>query len=311
MRAADTRPSLGSDAAPGRQEGMAGAPRRRTEGQPMTTARSRGDSVSVTGRLLALGPARGDRPALVSGGPRGPGWRLTYQGFAAHVAAAAAGLARHGLRPAEVVGVHAPDAACHALAVHAVRAAGGVPCPIAPGSTVAAMAGQLADAGARMVLTAPPLAEAATAAAERSRVRQVISFGEAPGATAFASLLRGEPRPPASAAEHDIALLAYARGRDGRRHPVTVTHRDLRTELSRLMASSGVTERDVVAAAPPAGDGRAYTALLDLTLVAGATLVAADGAGVGAAAWAHGATAAIAPCENAEGVSLRALPAVA
>ncbi len=37
----------------------------------------------------------------------------------------------------------------------------------------------------------------------------------------------------------------------------------------------GLTYRDVVVACPPCGGGLAYTALLDLTLLTGATLVAA------------------------------------
>jgi hypothetical protein len=50
-----------------------------------------------------------------------------------------------------------------------------------------------------------------------------------------------------------------------------------------------------VVAAPPCGDGQAYTSLLDLTLLAGATLVAAPATLVTAAMRVYQGTAAIVP----------------
>src|SRR5580698_11215814 len=168
--------------------------------------------VTVTQRLLADAPSRGEHRALV-GGPADPA--CSYAKLAATVQSAAAGLAWRGLQPRDVVGVYVPDAACYVLAVHAIRAAGGVPTPLAASLTVPEMAGQLADCGARMLLTAPPLAGAALAAADRSWVRQVISFGEAPGTTLFSSLLGMGTVRPATGRPHDPALLPYARQAGG------------------------------------------------------------------------------------------------
>lgn len=56
-----------------------------------------------------------------------------------------------------------------------------------------------------------------------------------------------------------------------------------------------MTHRDVVVAAPPGGDGQAYTSLLDLTLLSGATLVAAPLPRVTAAIRVYKGTAAIVP----------------
>src|SRR6266571_2404769 len=152
----------------------------------------------------------------------GPDIRRGMPGPAAarwHPARLAAGLAWRGLHPRDVVGVHVPDAVCHALATHAIRAAGGVPSPVAAGLTVPEMAGQLADCGARMLLTAPPLAAAALAAADRSWVRQVISFGEAPGATPFEALLKSGSLRAASGRRGDPALLPYVPLPDGALSP--------------------------------------------------------------------------------------------
>lgn len=80
--------------------------------------------LTVTQRLLGMAGARGGHRALLGGGVART---YNYGDLAATVQAAAAGLASRGLQPRDVVGIYAPDAACHALAVQAVRAAGGIP----------------------------------------------------------------------------------------------------------------------------------------------------------------------------------------
>jgi non-ribosomal peptide synthetase component F len=248
------------------------------------------DEVTVTERLLIVAASRGAHRALVEGTD---GRSRSYADLAATVQSAAAGLAWHGLQPRDVVGVYVPDAACYVLAVHAIRAAGGVPTPVAGVLTVPEMAGQLADCGARMLLTAPPLAAAALAAADRSWVRQVISFGEAPGVTQFGSLLGMGTLRPATGRPHDPALLPYSRQPDGMLGPVPLSHHDLSGMLRRLETEAGIGEKDVVLAAPPAGDGPAYTALIDHALLRGATVVSARAEELAAAADLHHGTAMI------------------
>ena len=96
--------------------------------------------------------------------------------------------------------MYVPDAVSYVLAVHAIRAAGGVPSPISAASTVAAVAGQLRDCGARLLVTVDPLVPAALSAADGSWVRQVVAFDEAPGTMPFWSLLSRGLRPPAAPA---------------------------------------------------------------------------------------------------------------
>jgi non-ribosomal peptide synthetase component F len=258
--------------------------------------------VTVTQRLLAVAPPRGEHRALV-GGPAG--LACGYAGLAGTVQAAASGLAWRGLQPGDVVGVYVPDAACYVLSAHAVRAAGGVPMPVASALTVPEMAGQLADCGARMLLTAPPLAAAALAAADRSWVRQVISFGEAPGATQFGTLLRMGTLRAATGRPHDPALLPYSRRPDGRLDPAPVSHHDMSALLHRLDHEAGIGEKDVVLAGPPAGDGRCYTALLDHALLSGATVVAVGAEELASAADRYDGTAMIAASTVAAGAHER------
>jgi acyl-CoA synthetase (AMP-forming)/AMP-acid ligase II len=246
--------------------------------------------LTVTERLLGIARARSGHRALVGGCAAGT---YSYGDLAATVQAAAAGLAGRGLQPRDVVGVYAPDAACYALAAYAIRAAGGIPSPVSAALTVAEIAAQLADCGARMMLTGPPLAAAAQAAADRSWVRQIISFGESAGATTFDALLGIGLVLPVKARPHDLALLPYSRKPDGMLGAAPVTHDDLANQLRRLDAEAGICARDVVLAAPPAGDGRAYTALLDHALTSGATVVAVRPDEIAAAASAHHGTLAI------------------
>jgi non-ribosomal peptide synthetase component F len=267
----------------------------------MGTERPPGEE-TVTQRLLAVAPSRGKHRALV-GGPADPA--CSYSELAATVQAAAAGLAWRGLQPRDVIGVYVPDAACYVLAAHAIRAAGGVPTPVAAGLTVPEIAGQLADCGARMLLTAPPLATSALAAADRSWVRQVISFGESPGTSQFSVLLGMGTLQSAAGRAHDLALLPYSRKPDGMLGPAPVSHREMSGMLRRLEIEAEVGEKDVVLAAAPVGDGRSYTALIDHALLCGSTVVAASPDELAAAADVYHGTAMIAAGSVAVGAGER------
>jgi acyl-CoA synthetase (AMP-forming)/AMP-acid ligase II len=279
----------------------------------MSTAETMVGETSVTQRLLGTAAARGNHVALLGGPADIPGTcaGLSYPDLAVTLQRAAAGLAWRGVRPRDVVGVYVADALSYALACHAVRGAGAVPSPVAPGLPVPEIAGQLADCGARMLITSGSLAAVGLAAADRSWVRQVISFGEAAGAMPFGSLLGLGSMRPTPVRAHDIALLPYLRRGDGTLRQSAITHLDMTAELLRLGARAGVTEQDIVLAAPPAGDGCAYTAVLDNVLLQGATVVAAGtagnlAAGLAEAAREHQATAAIVPF----GVTIKVSPAL-
>lgn len=248
--------------------------------------------MTVTQQLLEVAAVYDRHPALA--GSR-PDQDYTFGDLASTIRRAAAGLAWRGLRSRDVVGVYVPDAVSYVLARHSVSAAGGIPCPVRADLSVAEAAGQLADCGARMLLTAQPLAAAGLAAADRSWVRQVISFGEAPAATPFTSLLGMGSLHPPPARPHDLALLPYVRQPDGALHPAGLTHLDMVAELAALNSAAEISADDVVLAAPPVGDGRSYTAFVDHALISGATLVAACAEDLAAAATEHHGTAAIVP----------------
>jgi hypothetical protein len=62
-----------------------------------------------------------------------------------------------------------------------------------------------------------------------------------------------------------------------------------------LSAEAAISDRDVVLAAPPAGDGRSYAICLDHALLHGSTIVATGTSDLAAAAAEHHAAAVIVP----------------
>jgi len=256
----------------------------RTEAEPLLVSDCSPDR-ALTGRILDIADKAGYRAALIDATD---GSVTAWPRFARTVRAAAGGLARRGLAEGDTAGVFVQDAASAAIAVNAIRAAGGRACLIRSDAGPADIAARLNACGARVLITSAPLAELAAEGADRSRVRQVLAFGEAPGTTPFSSLLSSTDesgRPKEGNGLADQHVLAP----EGDEGPVPSPPAGDGT------GPGGLTHRDVVVAAPPCGDGQAYTSLLDLTLLAGATLVAAPVTLVTAAMRVYQGTAAIVP----------------
>ena len=261
--------------------------------QLMVSDRSPGRA--LTERILEIADEAGYRAALIDATD---GSVTAWPRFARTVRAAAAGLARRGLAEGDTAGVFVQDAASAAIAVNAIRAAGGRACLIRSDAGPADIADRLNACAARVLITSAPLAGLAAEGADRSRVRQVIAFGDADGTTPFSSLLGSgrHSQPDAqAAAEPGFAERSGPAQESGRPEGNGQTHeRDL-TDSGEPGSGGDLTHRDVVVAGPPCGDGPAYISLLDLTLLAGATLVAAPVPLVAPALRVYKGTAAIIP----------------
>jgi hypothetical protein len=265
-----------------------------TKADPLLVSDGPPDRV-LTERILDIADEAGYRAALIDATD---GSVTAWPRFARTVRAAAGGLARRGLAEGDTAGVFVQDAASAAIAVNAIRAAGGRACLIRSDAGPADIAARLNACGARVLITSAPLADLAAEGADRSRVRQVIAFGDAAGTTPFSSLLEsGRHSLPdeQAAAEPGFAERPGSAHESGR--PEGNGRADERDLADSGEPGSGgeLTHRDVVVAGPPCGDGPAYTSLLDLTLLAGATLVAAPVPLVVAALRVYKGTAAIVP----------------
>jgi acyl-CoA synthetase (AMP-forming)/AMP-acid ligase II len=284
----------------------------RIEADPLTLSAGMSHR-AITERILGLADEAGYRAAFIDA-PEGT--VTAWPRFARTVREAADGLRRRGLADGDSVGVLVQDAASFAIAVNAIRAAGAIAAPIRPDASTAEVAEQLNACGARLLITAAPLAELAAEAADRSRVRQLFAFGEAPGTTPFNSLLdgakhgadmrgadmrgadmRGADMRGADMRGADMQHQADAHRIDAQ-HEVGARRTGGATEKAGLTCMdgwTGLSHLDVVVAGPPCGDGQVYTSLLDLTLLTGATIVAAPIPLITAAMRTYKGTAAIVP----------------
>ena len=213
----------------------------------------------------------GDRPALIDG-PTGR--TVTYAGLARTVRALAAGLAQRGFGKGDVLAVYSPNLPEYAAVLHAVAMLGGVTTTVNPLYTARELAEQVSDAGARLLITVPPLLERALEASRQAGVKDVVVFGEAKEASSFASLLQsGERVPPVSIAPRtDVVVMPYSSGTTGLPKGVMLTHYNLVANICQTEALFPMEVERVIAVLP-FYHIYGLTVLLNISLHRGDTVV--------------------------------------
>jgi len=201
--------------------------------------------VSLSDFVLAGAAERGDRPALIDG-PTGR--TLTYGQLADGVRRLRTGLAARGFGKGDVFALFSPNVPEFAVAFHGIIAAGGVVSTINSLYTADEVAFQLADAGARFVLTIPAFMDRAGEAAKKAGIDEVFVLGEADGATPFADLLVSDEEPPEVAVDPgtDLAVLPYSSGTTGLPKGVMLTHRNIVANLTQFGWFDYIREGDRV-----------------------------------------------------------------
>ena len=218
---------------------------------------------------------RGDKLALIDG-PSGR--TITYAQLPGLIAHAAAGLARRGFKKGERFAIYSPNVLEYVIAFHAIATLGGAATTVNPLYTAGELAKQLNDSGARFLLTVPAFLATAREAAAQSKVEEIFVFGEAEGATPFATLLAGDAQVPNVSIEprKDLVALPYSSGTTGLPKGVMLTHHNLVAELCSIKGVTDaqlITPEDTVLAFLPFFHIYGIVSFLNLSLLQGATVV--------------------------------------
>lgn len=175
-----------------------------------------------------------DKAALIDG-PSGR--TLTYGQVVGAIQLVAASLAQRGFGKGDVFAIYSPNVPEYAVAFHAVATLGGIVTTANPLYTPHELAHQLNDANAQYLLTVPPFLEQAQEAAAMANIKEIFVFGEAEGATPFATLLQSDGNvPDVDIQPDDVVALPYSSGTTGLPKGVMLTHRNLIANVAQLAA---------------------------------------------------------------------------
>ncbi|HSE34457.1 MAG TPA: 4-coumarate--CoA ligase family protein [Pyrinomonadaceae bacterium] len=213
-----------------------------------------------------------DKPALIDG-PTGR--TISYAELVDSIQRVAASLEKRGFGKGDVLGILSPNCPEYAIAFHAVSWLGGIVTPINPLYTDKEIAHQLNDCFARFLVTVPSCLEKSDQAARDAGVEEVFVFGEAEGATPFASLF-GEERVTEQVPvnpEKDLVALPYSSGTTGFPKGVMLTHRNLVANIKQMEGLRYFFETDTLICVLPLFHIYGLVVVLNMGLYTGATIV--------------------------------------
>lgn len=213
------------------------------------------------------------KPALIDGLT---GRVTTYGELAEMIRRAAAGFHERGLKKGEVVAIYSPNLPEYAVAFHGVTTLGGIVTTLNPLCTAEEVAKQLNDARAKFLVTVPQLMlKALEAAQASSSVQEIFVFGEAEGATTFASLLQSADQVPEINLNprEDVVALPYSSGTTGVSKGVMLTHYNMIANLCQMNVAESVREEDTLIAVLPFFHIYGMNVLLNFGLYKGTTIV--------------------------------------
>ena len=215
-----------------------------------------------------------DRVAVVDG-VSGAG--TTFRSLLAQIDAVAGAMAARGFGVGDVVALHAPNVPAYVTVFHGLLRAGVTVTTVNALATGPDITKQLADSGARLMITVSPLLAAGQAGARGAGLTDeqlVVLDGGVEGYATLADLLADpHPAPDVSfdPATH-LAVLPYSSGTTGRPKGVMLTHTNLVANVAQSLAI-GVRPDDVVPCVLPFFHIYGMTVLLNLALRTRARLV--------------------------------------
>ena len=232
--------------------------------------------VALPHLVLEAAAQRGDKPALIDG-PTGR--TISYALLDRAVQRVAAGLHERGFSQGDVFAIYSPNLPEYVVVFLAVAQLGGTVTTVNPLYTANELTQQMRSAGARAMITVPPLLPAARQAAAEAGLDEVFVFGEGEGATPFAALMSTDGvAPRVEIAADDVVVLPYSSGTTGLPKGVLLTHHNLVANLTQIDGLQGhvyaeVGEDDVLLGLLPFFHIYGMTVIMLYSLMRGATVV--------------------------------------
>jgi acyl-CoA synthetase (AMP-forming)/AMP-acid ligase II len=191
-----------------------------------------------------------DRVAVVDG-PTGRSY--TYAELYGAARKVAGGLRGAGMEVGDVLAILSPNIPEYAMVFHGVALAGGVTTTINPTYTAGEISRQLADSGARFLVTIELFVESALEAARAAGVRDIFVLGEAgDGSRSFFELLAADPIEQVDIDPGEaVVVLPFSSGTTGLPKGVQLTHRNLVANLAQTDGLATTSEDDVILAVLP------------------------------------------------------------
>ncbi|MBM9508614.1 AMP-binding protein [Actinacidiphila acididurans] len=200
--------------------------------------------------------------------------QYTYAELAAGVRAVAGSLSARGFRRGDVLAMLAPNVPAYPIAFHGAAMAGAATVVLNPLDTADDLANHLNESGARMIVTMPSEMEKVTALLPRTKVEEIVVFGEAEGATSFDSLLAGgDLADPGIQPDEDVVAILHSSGSTGYPKGVLLTHRNMIANVLQTSTCAPTAEDEKVLAVPPFHHAFGLIMVMNASLLQGATLV--------------------------------------